>query len=168
MINNQFHLFLIFILNGLIIGLIFDFFRILRKTIKTSDIITHIEDFLFWMLTGLLILYSIFTFNNGEIRLFMFLAIIVGMLVYFTLISRFVIKVNVTIINFFKKIIIQIINLFKIPINFILNLIKKIVFKPITFIIINIRNYFTKLLKNIHIFLKNPKMSNKLMKNSKK
>ena len=56
MINTQVYLFLIFIINGFIIGLLFDFFRILRKAIKTSDFITYIEDALFWILTGFIIL----------------------------------------------------------------------------------------------------------------
>ena len=71
MIYTQIYLFTIFLLNGLIIGLLFDFFRILRKAIKTPDFMTYIEDTLFWILTGFLILYSIFTYNDGQIRLFM-------------------------------------------------------------------------------------------------
>ena len=67
MVTNQAYLFCIFIINGIIIGVLFDFFRILRKTFKTSDLITYIEDSLFWILTGIIILYSIFVFNNGEI-----------------------------------------------------------------------------------------------------
>lgn len=72
MITNQAYLFLVFIINGLLIGLLFDIFRILRRAFKTSDFVTYIEDILFWILTGFSILYSIFVFNNGEIRLFMF------------------------------------------------------------------------------------------------
>ena len=72
MVTNQAYLFCIFIINGIIIGILFDFFRILRKTFKTSDLITYIEDSLFWILTGIIILYSIFVFNSGEIRFFIF------------------------------------------------------------------------------------------------
>ena len=35
---NQAYLFLIFVLDGFIIGLLFDFFRILRKTFKMRGI----------------------------------------------------------------------------------------------------------------------------------
>lgn len=102
MITNQAYLFLIFIINGIIIGLLFDFFRILRKTFKTKDIITYIQDIIFWILTGFVILYSTFTFNNGEIRIFMFIAIFLGILFYLTLISTYIIKVNVKFINLIK------------------------------------------------------------------
>ena len=82
MITNQATLFLIFIVNGIIIGFLFDIFRILRRSFKTSDLITYIEDILFWILTGIIVLYSIFIFNNGEIRFFMFLAIGLGITFY--------------------------------------------------------------------------------------
>ena len=54
MVTNQAYLFCIFIINGIIIGILFDFFRILRKTFKTSDLITYIEDSMFWILTGII------------------------------------------------------------------------------------------------------------------
>ena len=43
MITNQAYLFLIFVINGLLIGLLFDFFRILRLSFKTRDFVTYIE-----------------------------------------------------------------------------------------------------------------------------
>ena len=59
MVENQAYLFLVFTLTGFIIGALFDVFRILRKSFKTSDFITYLEDILFWALTGFLIIYNI-------------------------------------------------------------------------------------------------------------
>ena len=92
MVENQLELFLIFIINGIIIGILFDIFRVLRKTFKTNDLVTYLEDILFWILTGIIVLYSIFTFNNGEIRLFMFLAIFIGAVIYLFLFSSYFIN----------------------------------------------------------------------------
>ena len=111
MVTNQSYLFLIFTLNGIIIGLLFDFFRILRISFKTPNFITYIEDILFWILTGILILYSIFTFNNGEIRLYIFLGIIIGIVLYILLISSFIIKSNVFVIKALKNITRNILNI---------------------------------------------------------
>ena len=72
---NQLYTFLIFILVGMVIGITYDIFRILRKSFKTIDIITYIQDFLFWIITGVILLYSIFTFNNGELRSYIFIGI---------------------------------------------------------------------------------------------
>ena len=93
MILNQANLFLIFTINGILIGLLFDIFRILRKSFKTSDIITYTEDLIFWILTGLLLLYSIFTFSNGEVRFYMFLAVFCGCLIYMLLFSKYFINI---------------------------------------------------------------------------
>ena len=139
MVVNQTYLFFIFIANGVIIGLLFDFFRILRKSFKTNDIVTYIQDILFWILTGIILLYSIFTFNNGEIRLFMILAVFIGIIIYMLFLSSYIIKVNVTIILFLKKVIGKTIKIIIFPFMYIIKLTKKIFRKPFSFIIINIR-----------------------------
>lgn len=128
MVQNQAYLFLVFSLTGVIIGVLFDFFRILRRAIKTSNLITYIEDILFWILTGILILYNIWYFNNGEIRVYMFLGIILGVLIYMSTLSSIVIKIFSkllkiiiktlelpfkTIILFFRKIITTFVTIFK-------------------------------------------------------
>lgn len=138
MVISQANLFLIFTLDGILIGLLFDIFRILRKSFKTADIVTYIEDTIFWLLTGVIILYSIFVFNNGEIRLFMFIGILLGISFYLLLFSKYVIKVSVTVINIVKNIIIWICNILITPIKFIY----KIIEKPIKIVVINVSKIF--------------------------
>ena len=141
MIENQAYLFGIFVINGIVIGLLFDFFRILRKSFKTNDFITYIEDILFWILAGIILLYSIFIFNNGEIRLFMFLAVLLGIIIYILSISSYIIKINVKIINCIKFIIIKIWNIISIPFTYIIKILRKLFFRSISFIIINIKKF---------------------------
>ena len=62
--KSEVYIFFIFILLGFIIGIIFDIFRILRRSFKTKDLITYLQDILFWLITGALILYTTFKFNN--------------------------------------------------------------------------------------------------------
>lgn len=151
---NQAYLFFIFIINGIVIGLLFDFFRISRKVFKTNDVMTYIEDVLFWILTGAIVLYSIFIFNNGEIRLFMFLGIVLGAFLYMILISSYVIKINVKIINFLM-----------IPFKFIYKVLHKLLLKPVNFLIINIRKSFTNFGIKIYNNLKRPKKEKNIVKN---
>lgn len=153
---NQAYLFFIFIINGIVIGLLFDFFRISRKVFKTNDVMTYIEDVLFWILTGAIVLYSIFIFNNGEIRLFMFLGIVLGAFLYMILISSYVIKINVKIINFLM-----------IPFKFIYKVLHKLLLKPVNFLIINIRKSFTNFGIKIYNNLKRPKKEKNIVKNWK-
>lgn len=151
MITNQAYLFLIFVINGIFIGLLFDLFRILRISFKTKDFVTYIEDIIFWIITGAIVLYSIFTFNNGEIRLFMFLAIVIGVILYMTLFSHYIITLSVHVIKLFKKIFGFIYKIIKVPFTYICKIIKKVFFKPISFITINIKKIFTQLFKKVRL-----------------
>ena len=155
MLINQTSLFLIFTIDGVLIGIIFDIFRILRKTIKTSDFVTYIEDFLFWIITSSILFYSIFTYNNGELRFFMFLAVILGFVLYLCTISSYLIKINVKIINVIKRIFLNLFEIIYKPLIKTFKILKKIIFKPILFVIINIR----KNMKNIKNRLKDKKSS---------
>ena len=134
MVANQANLFLIFTINGIVIGILFDIFRILRKSFKTSDIVTYMQDILFWILTGFILLYSIFTFSNGEVRFYMFLGVFLGCLIYMILFSKYFININVKIIKIIKKII----SIILMPIKLLIKFIKKIIIRPINFITINI------------------------------
>ena len=151
-VNNieQLNSFIIFMLTGILISIIFDLFRVSRKIFKTPDAITYIEDTLFWVIAGILILYSIFVFNNGELRLYIFIGILVGILLYMIFISKYFIKVNVTVLNFIKRIFNKFINLLLKPFKFIFSTLKKILFKPVSFICINLRKIMTILLKKIN------------------
>lgn len=137
--------FIIFTIVGVIISIIFDIFRILRKTFKTPDIVTYIEDIIFWIATGLIILFSIFLFNNGELRLYIFIGIIIGIVLYMLFISIYFIRFNVFIINLIKNIIAKILHIILKPIKYIFFLLKKLLFKPISFVFINFRNILIKL-----------------------
>ena len=123
MVANQANLFLIFTINGIVIGILFDIFRILRKSFKTSDIVTYMQDILFWILTGFILLYSIFTFSNGEVRFYMFLGVFLGCLIYMILFSKYFININVKIIKIIKKITSIILT----PIKLLIKFIKKLI-----------------------------------------
>ena len=145
--SNQAYVFFIFILNGLIIGILFDIFRILRKSFKTSDFRTNLQDILFWIITGLILLYSIFKFNNGELRTYIFLGVFLGVVIYMLLFSRIFIKVNIFIVNILKTIFKYI---FVIPVKYILKFLRRIILAPISFIFINTRKILSNFKKNIN------------------
>lgn len=162
---NQLYTLLVFIISGSIIGILFDLFRILRKSFKTPDIITYIEDILFWIITGLFLLYIIFKYSFGEIRIYMFISLIIGLVTYFLTVSKYFIRLNVKIINILKISISKIIYILFYPVKIIINILQKTTFKPFSFIIINIRNFNSKILKNLTKSLKGVNISKKSRKN---
>ena len=147
---NQAYLFLIFTLNGIFIGILFDFFRILRKSFKTINLITNVEDIIFWILTGLSIIYCMYNFSDGSLRLFMFLGLGIGLTIYILTLSNFIIKTVVKVISIIKKFIITIISIITFPFKAIFKLIRKILFRPIYVFFIKIQNNMTKKLKNLY------------------
>lgn len=158
---TQMYSFGIFIVNGLIIGVLFDVFRISRKTFKTSNIITYIEDIVFWILTGLILLFSIFTFNNGEIRNYIFLGVITGFTFYMLFLSKFFIKINVKIINILKTITTRILKIIIYPIKITIRFLKNIIIIPTKFIY---RKIIEKSVKKLLKMLKNIKFYKKTQK----
>lgn len=150
-ILSQLYSLLIFTITGIIIGVFFDVFRILRRSFKTPDIITYIEDILFWIFTGIFFITVLFKFNDGEIRSYVLLGLIFGIIMYMLVISKYFIKINVKIIEIIKK-------MLSYPIKIILKIIK-----PFSFIVINIRKIIVDIYNKI---LKTTKKYKKIEKNT--
>ena len=111
----QLYNFFVFIILGLIISFIFDIFRILRKKFKTNNFITYIEDILFWLISGFLIITAIFKFNDGELRAYLFVGILLGIVIYIMLFTKLV-----------NSILLKILTPVKILLDFFTSLFKKI------------------------------------------
>lgn len=121
---DQLYIVISFFFSGIVIGILFDLFRSTRRSFKIPNIIIYIEDTLFWILTGLIIILTIFICTDGQIRLYMILILITGAFIYFSLVSKFVIIINVKLLNLVQSIIHFITQPFKIILNFIKNNIK--------------------------------------------
>lgn len=132
-IFSQEEIFLLFFIIGVIIGLIFDFFKVLRKAFKTKDLITFIEDLLFLFISGSLIVFGIIKLNGGEVRFYLFLGIFFGILIYSLTISKLYVIILYEFVRICKNIVVFFVNIF---------------FKLLQ-IFKNIFNYIFKKLKNI-------------------
>lgn len=148
---NQAYIFIVFILSGICIGLLFDFFRILRRSFPTNDFFTYLEDMIFWILSGILLLYFLFIFNNGNLRMYLFLAITIGIFGYMTLLSKRVVKVSVAIIRWIECILVKIGKIIFYPFQKLYQITKKFILKPIFFAFFHVRNFASK---KMHLCLK--------------
>lgn len=148
---NQLRCLVAFAVTGISIGILFDVFRILRKSFKVTDWLTTIQDILFWIIAGIIILFSIFQFNNGEIRSYVFVGIAFGILIYILTISKYIVKYSVIIIKFIKKLI-------SYPVNLVVKLFTFLIIKPIKFLIQKNSSFFKKILQNITKIIKKNKI----------
>lgn len=139
-ITNQIYLFSIYFICGIIIGIFFDLFRILRQSFKTSDIVTYIEDIIFGILTGIFLIFIIFIFDNGELRAFTFIALVLGAILYLLTISRYFIRINVNILTFLKKVIVKTFIIISYPFKIIKKYFFKLILRPYKILTINLKN----------------------------
>lgn len=105
--------FLLFCLIGIILSFIFDIFRSIRKNFKSNDLITYIEDIIFLIIVTIIIMLGIIKISNGILRLYIFLGIILGIIIYTLTISKFCIIIMSRILYYGKKVFYFFINLFR-------------------------------------------------------
>lgn len=166
MVEYELRLFAIYFLTGIAISILFDFFRSIRKTTKNTNISIYIEDILFWIISFTIILIVMFKFNNLQIRGYLIIAFLLGGVSYYITISKYVVNVNVKILNILKRVV-----------KFINKFFLKLIGRPILFIFINCKKfikkfenqkikrnnvkwniYYKKLLTNINVYVKIPNM----------
>lgn len=104
-IYSEGQLFIFFFIIGIIIAMLYDFFRVLRKSFKTKDYVTFIEDVIFLFLSGVLIISSIIKLNYGEFRVYMCFGMFFGILIYSLTLSKLYVIIFYVLVNFVKKII---------------------------------------------------------------
>ena len=127
--NSQSCEFLYFCLIGIIISLIFDIFRTLRKNFKTPDVITYIEDILFVIISSFIIMLGILKIANGILRFYLFLGLFLGIITYSLTFSKFCIIIINGIVVFCKKMSLFVLTFFKYIVNLLNKFIQKLQFK---------------------------------------
>ena len=69
--------------------LVYDLFRVLRLMVKHSSCVRGIEDFLFWIFAGVVTFMLLYEQNDGGLRLYAIVGVLVGMSLYDRIVSRF-------------------------------------------------------------------------------
>lgn len=108
----------------MIIAVCYDMLRISRRIMKKSDLLVGLEDFFFWVAAGIVVFSMIFQCNDGVIRGYIFLALLIGAWLYHKSISSLIVKYLSKILNFFLTL------LLKKPLKWIKMMINQIIIKP--------------------------------------
>ena len=105
MIQEEVYVFLWSIVIGIILALIFDFFRLMRRKGNTRNFVVYIQDIIYWLIVAVIIITSAFITNDGEIRGFMFIGYIIGAIFYLFIFSKFFLKIFGSLLDFVENII---------------------------------------------------------------
>jgi len=91
MITIELKFFLISILWGGLVLLAYDVIRIFRRVLSHNNIFITVEDLLFWFAAGIFIFSMIYEENDGIIRGFSVMGMSIGMVLYHSFISSFLV-----------------------------------------------------------------------------
>ncbi len=133
-VEFQAHFFMVSVLWGSFIVVIYDVLRIIRRIIKHSNFLIALEDILFWVVSSIIIFVMLYEQNDGSIRGFAILGMVLGMILYNLTLSRLLVKYLSMSINFIIKIIINIISFLLKPLKLLIKTLTKfgkIIFKKL-------------------------------------
>ena len=113
MISSQAIVFLYSMLVGAILTFIFDLFRIWRMNFKTPSYLVIVQDIIFLFIVMITIVSTSFLYNNGEIRGYMVLGYLMGLMFYLLVFHKIMVTVLSGILQFLKKLCMKVLNLLK-------------------------------------------------------
>lgn len=87
------------ILVGAALFLLYDFLRIFRRIIPHGSLWISVEDLIYWLIYTGVVFVMLYRENDGMVRGFAIGGLAFGMLLYFALLSRFVVRINVLILG---------------------------------------------------------------------
>lgn len=102
-IEQQFSVFLNFCLIGMIIGFVFELFRAFGKVFQFRRRAFFFVDLFLCLLATFYICFALFLWNYGEVRFYIFLALILGMILYYLIISRYIYKYLILTFKFVRS-----------------------------------------------------------------
>lgn len=148
--------FLAFICVGVVCAVIFDFFRAIRKTRKSKDIVVSIQDIIYFVIVGIILIVAMNTFMTDGIRIYNILSITLGIIIYVSVIGNKMMNIFSKLLNMIDKIIAFIFipldifrQIFSKQINFFKNIVIKCckrIFNVINFNYVNLRQKKNKLI----------------------
>lgn len=100
----QFDIVLYALLAGLLTGIMFDLYRIIRGA-KVPKFIIFIEDILFWVLAAVIVFTFLLYTNYAFLGPYVYIFMVISLLFYLRFISSLVFKVEIRIIDGMSRII---------------------------------------------------------------
>lgn len=117
---------------GFLLGILYDFFRILRIAFFRKKISVFIQDIIFWALSAMLTFIFILSLNHGEIRGYILFGELLGFVIYFFSFGPLVVRSGKAVIELLKR---------------FLKIVFRIIFAPFRFIFKLLRVFLVKMAK---------------------
>ncbi|MDW8801681.1 spore cortex biosynthesis protein YabQ [Clostridium sp. A1-XYC3] len=103
-ISEQFRLVIFSLIAGIITGVLFDSYRLIRGFSSVNKIITFIEDTLFWIFTAVVVFIFLLYTNYAYIGAYVYMCIAIGIYLYIKLLSHIFIKSQYKVLGILGKV----------------------------------------------------------------
>ena len=77
---------------GLALAILYDLLRIFRRLFHHSLFFVSVEDFLFWFIAGIVGFYMIYVYNDGIIRLYAIVGMLLAAVLYYSFCSKAIVR----------------------------------------------------------------------------
>lgn len=107
------------VLGGMLCGVVFDVYRIL-KSVKKSLFMLEAGDIIVWIVMAMMSFFAVFAANSGQVRWYEIVALLIGFILYTVSVSKYFIAAA----KFIAKICAKILKIMLAPIMFLLGILK--------------------------------------------
>ena len=142
-LSTQFMTMLAMIGMGIFFGAGLDTYNRFLKRSKRKNWLVFINDLLFWILQGLLIFFVLFRVNQGELRIYIFIALLCGFAAYQSLFKGIYSRWLEVLISFVISLL-----------RFFVKVVYLLVYKPIYFVITTLFDLVLMIGKGLLVLLK--------------
>lgn len=116
-VQGQFFVVLVFIVLGILLGMVFDFIKAVRNNWKPPKVIRLCIDIWYWAFVFFLVAAVLLSVNWGEVRGYVFLSMGIGIVIYFMWISPGIMTGYSVLFGIFEKVIQKVIKQIYLIIN---------------------------------------------------
>jgi spore cortex biosynthesis protein YabQ len=78
--------------SGLALGTLYDIYRVAAGLLRISRWIIPLLDLVYWLVATLLVFRMLYFGNQGQVRMFIFLALLVGICFYYAFLSAWIVR----------------------------------------------------------------------------
>lgn len=122
-ISQETYILLATVYGGILIGFMYDLYRVIRGVFRPKKMATMIQDLIFWCFISVVAFYVLIFSNEGALRFYNFLGFILGASFYQFLLSKLVIRSLIFLLKTIKRFIYDLYQLVKYPFSVTLCLI---------------------------------------------
>ena len=125
MTEKEVEVFVNCLMSGLCAGMLFDVFRVIRKSFRKKRFLTDLCDGIFWSLYTVIFVWWIFKVNDGALRWFVFAGMSIGGAIYFSVLSNFFVPLGLFVSYLLQKFVKTAVLILLFPVKIFLKLSRK-------------------------------------------